>query len=81
MRREKRLRHFLAGLAILTAAMLPLWLAGSNAQTPPPAESKQKTSKPLAGYTAILIEPFTIEISQATKDFPGAKKLTCSSAR
>jgi len=29
-----------------------------------------KTSKPLAGYTAILVEPFTVENSQLTKDFP-----------
>ena len=31
---------------------------------------QQKASKPLAGYTAVLVEPFTVENSQLTKDFP-----------
>jgi hypothetical protein len=31
---------------------------------------QQKASKPLTGYTAILVEPFTVENSQLTKDFP-----------
>jgi hypothetical protein len=74
MRQEKRLRRFLAGLVVVAATMLPFWLAGSNAQTTPPAEGKQKTSKPLAAYTAILVEPFTVENSQATKDFPASEE-------
>jgi hypothetical protein len=31
---------------------------------------QQKASKPLVGYTAILVEPFTVENGQLTKDFP-----------
>jgi hypothetical protein len=31
---------------------------------------QQKASKPLAGYTAVLVEPFTVENNQLTKDFP-----------
>ncbi len=30
----------------------------------------QSAGKPLAGYTQILVEPFTVENSQLTKDFP-----------
>ncbi len=54
----------------VAAIMFPYQGAGSNAQTPPSAEGQKKTSKPLAGYTAIVVEPFTVENSQATKDFP-----------
>ena len=70
MRQEKRLHRFVAGLVIIAATIFPLQLAGSHGQTTPTAEGKQKTSKPLAGYTAILVEPFVVENSQATKDFP-----------
>lgn len=70
MRREKPLRSSVAGLVVIAATMLPFRLAGSNGQTTPPAEGKQKASKPLAGYTAIVVEPFAVENSQATKDFP-----------
>ena len=35
---------------------------------------QQKASKPLAGYTAILVEPFTVENSQLTKDFPAGEE-------
>src|ERR1035441_1083476 len=34
---------------------------------------QQKAGKPLAGYTAILVEPFTVENSQLTKDFPAGE--------
>ena len=40
------------------------------AQTTLHTEGKQKTSKPLAGYTAILVEPFTVEKNQLTTDCP-----------
>jgi hypothetical protein len=63
-----------AGLIVIAAAMLPFRLVGSNAQTTPPAEDNQKTSRPLAGFTAILVEPFTVENSQATKDFPAGEE-------
>jgi hypothetical protein len=75
MRRKKRLRRSVAGLIVIAAAMLPLRLVGSNAQTTPPAEDNQKTSRPLAGFTAILVEPFTVENSQATKDFPAGEEV------
>ena len=39
----------------------------------PPRASK-KTSKPLAGYTVILVEPFTVEDGQATKDCPAREE-------
>jgi len=35
---------------------------------------QQKTSKPLAGYTAILVEAFTVESTQLTKDFPAGEE-------
>jgi hypothetical protein len=35
---------------------------------------QQKASKPLAGYTAVLIEPFTVENNQLTKDFPAGEE-------
>jgi hypothetical protein len=45
-----------------------------SAQTSLHPEDKQKTSKPLAGYTAILVEPFTVEKNQFTKDFPAGEE-------
>jgi len=35
---------------------------------------QQKAGKPLAWYTAILVEPFTVENSQLTKDFPAGEE-------
>lgn len=35
---------------------------------------QQKASKPLAGYTAVRVEPFTVENSQSTKDFPAGEE-------
>ena len=35
---------------------------------------QQKASKPLAGYTAVLVEPFTVENNQLTKDFPAGEE-------
>ena len=35
---------------------------------------QQKAGKPLAGYTAIQVEPFTVEKSQLTKDFPAGEE-------
>ncbi len=55
---------------VLAAATLPFQVDCSNAQTTPSAVGNQGRSKPLDGYTAILVEPFTVENSQATKDFP-----------
>jgi hypothetical protein len=52
------------------AATLAFQVDCSNAQTTPSPVDKQAGSKPLAGYTVILVEPFTVESSQATKDFP-----------
>lgn len=69
-----RISQSIFGLSVIAAMMFPFRLAGSNAQTLPPAEGKHKTSKPLAGYTAILVEPFTIENSLATKDFPAGEE-------
>jgi hypothetical protein len=34
----------------------------------------QKAGKPLAGYSEILVEPFTVENSQLTKDFPAGEE-------
>jgi hypothetical protein len=33
-----------------------------------------KPGKPLGGYTAIQVEPFTVETSQLTKDFPAGEE-------
>jgi hypothetical protein len=35
---------------------------------------QQKATKPLAGYTAVRVEPFTVENSQLTKDFPAGEE-------
>ena len=35
---------------------------------------QQKAGKPLAGYTAVIIEPFTVENNQLTKDFPAGEE-------
>jgi hypothetical protein len=35
---------------------------------------QQEASKPLAGYTAVLVEPFTVENSQLTKGFPAGEE-------
>ena len=45
-----------------------------SAQTSLHTDVKQKTSKPLAGYTAILVEPFTVEKNQFTTDFPAGEE-------
>lgn len=45
-----------------------------SAQTSFGSDVKQKTSKPLAGYTAILVEPFTVEKNQLTTDFPAGEE-------
>lgn len=42
---------------------------------PPQAWAQQQNAaKPLAGYTAVLIEPFTVENNQLTKDFPAGEE-------
>ncbi len=38
--------------------------------------AKEKRNKPLAGYTVILVEPFTVEKSDATRDFPANEEAT-----
>jgi hypothetical protein len=63
----------IAGL-VLAAATLAFQVDGLKAQTTPPAQEKQKTSRPLAGYSVIVVEPFTVENSQATKDFPAGEE-------
>jgi hypothetical protein len=35
---------------------------------------QQRAGKPLAGYTAILVEAFTVENGQPTKDFPAGEE-------
>jgi hypothetical protein len=35
---------------------------------------QQRASRPLAGYAAILVEPFTVENSPLTKDFPAGEE-------
>lgn len=35
---------------------------------------QKKPGKPLAGYTAIQVEPFTVENSQVTQDFPAGEE-------
>lgn len=35
---------------------------------------QQKAAKPLAGYAAVLVEPFTVENGQLTKDFPAGEE-------
>jgi len=44
------------------------------AQTRFGSDVKPKTSKPLAGYTAILVEPFTVEKNPLTADFPAGEE-------
>jgi len=45
-----------------------------SAQTSSHSEVKQQPSKPLAGYTAILVEPFAVEKNQLTTDFPAGEE-------
>jgi hypothetical protein len=54
--------------------MPPAEAKESSAQTMPPAEVNQETSKPLAGYTEIMVEPFTVENGHLTKDFPAGEE-------
>jgi hypothetical protein len=66
------------------ALALPLRAARLSAQDKPAAgeqekkneqdKEKKKASKPLAGYTAAAVEPFTVENSAATKDFPAGEE-------
>jgi len=59
---------------IRTWCMALVWVMVASAQTTLHTEVKQKTSKPLAGYTAILVEPFTVERNQLTADFPAGEE-------
>jgi hypothetical protein len=60
---EGAMKHISVSILILCTCLAP----GAWAQ-------QQKTNKPLAGYTAILVEPFTFEKSQLTKDFPAGEE-------
>ena len=41
-----------------------------------PAKDKEKNAKPLAGYSALMVAPFTTEKSETTKNFPqGEEKM------
>ena len=57
-------------LLVVAVTILPARSAGQSNQTEPPVKNEQRTDKPLAGYTAIVVEPFAVEQSAATKDFP-----------
>jgi hypothetical protein len=59
---------------IRTWCMALVCMTVVSAQTNLHTEDKQKTSKPLAGYTAILVEPFTVEKNQLTTDFPAGEE-------
>ena len=50
------------------------WVMLVSAQTSLDTQDKQKTGKPLAGYTTILVEPFTVEKNQLTTDFPAGEE-------
>jgi hypothetical protein len=74
MKRKLRVRYAIAGLALVVATTLPFTLAGRSHQTPQPAANKHESNKPLSEYTAIVVEPFTVEQSAATKDFPAGEQ-------
>lgn len=59
---------------VRTWCMALVCMAVVSAQTSLHSKGQQKTSKPLAGYTAILVEPFTVEKNQFTKDFPAGEE-------
>ena len=59
---------------IRTWCMALVCMTVVSAQTNLQTDVKQKTSKPLAGYTAILVEPFTVEKNQLTTDFPAGEE-------
>jgi hypothetical protein len=60
-------QRFVARIGILALILGSCFASRAWAQ-------QQKVSKPLAGYTAILVEPFTVENSQLTKDFPAGEE-------
>ena len=50
-----------------------VWILYSSFAAPAWTQ-QQKASKPLAEYTAVLVEPFTVENNQLTKDFPAGEE-------
>lgn len=83
---KNRLAAVIVGVAMMAALALPLRSARLSTQETPATENgkekdKQKAnqkrkqpSRPLAGYTALQVEPFTVEKSEVTKDFPAGEE-------
>ncbi len=67
-------RFAAASLVLIAATTLLFGPCAGSAQTSPPTANKRKANKPLAGYNAVLVEPFTLEQSTATKDFPAGEE-------
>jgi hypothetical protein len=59
----------------LAAATLTAHQTGNTPQSTPPAKAKQKANKPLAGFNVIVVEPFTVEKGEPTKDFPPGEEV------
>lgn len=72
--RKNYRRFFAASLVLIAATTLLFRPCACGAQTSPPSAGKQKANKPLAGYNAILVEPFTVGQSAATKDLPAGEE-------
>jgi hypothetical protein len=60
----KNLTGFLLGMLGLLVGLVSFAIA------------KEKTNKPLGGYSVVLVESFTVEKSDATKDFPAGEEVT-----
>ena len=68
-KKKSAILRSIAGL-VFASATLSFQVDCSNAQKTPAPVDNQARSKPLAGYSVIVVEPFMVENSQATKDFP-----------
>ena len=71
-----RQRYILLSVAFLGLAGTPPFFShtASSAQSTSSTKASQKANKPLAGFHVIVIEPFTIEKGEPTKNFPPGKK-------
>ncbi len=61
-------------LVLFSGIALLILQPGCYVQAAPPAAAKEKRQKPLTEYNSILVEPFTVEKSEATKNFPAGEE-------
>ena len=63
MKSQMRTIVFIACATLAAVAVQPL-----------PAKDKEKNAKPLAGYSVLMVAPFSTQKSEATKDFPNGEE-------